>query len=148
MAQKRKSYLQIAREAKSLSREVVAEETGLDVSTLYRYEQNPANVPTDAMNMLIDAIGDKYIGYLSLMDNHVARRFIPGGVRRMTIQEAILSMAVIGKSLYEEIQEMMEIAMDGVINEDEIDKWLKSKKHIKEFIATYIGLECADGTDK
>lgn len=147
MARKTKSYLQISRESKNLSREVVAAEACMDNSTLVRYDNDPAKTPCDAMNVLIDVIGDEYIGYLYLMSNPVARRFIPGGVRRMTLQEAILGMAVAGKNLYERIQDMMEIALDGEIDEEEEDKWLEAKELMQKFIKSYIALECADGVE-
>lgn len=147
MADKNKSYLQIGREAIKASRESIAYETHIDTSTLQRYERNPANVPHDNMNILIDRLGDEYIGYLYMMSNDVAKRFIPEGVRKLTLPQAVLGLAIECRNLYEQVQDMMQLAADDNITQEEMDKWIKAKGNIYDFIKAFYEVECADGTE-
>lgn len=148
MARNRKSYLQIIREKQNKTREVVAYEAGIDTSTLWRAEQNPANTKPDIMNMIIDSVGDEFAGYLYLSDNPVAMRFLPGGVERMDLLQAVVQLRSAMLRYLVDMEGLLDSAADGVISEDEMEQWIKSKGKLREILKAYIALECADGADK
>ena len=148
MAQKSKSYLQIIREKTKKTREVVAEEACIDPSTLVRAEKNPANTNPDVINAIVTSLGDDYAAYLYLSQNPVAMRFIPNGVERMSILQAVVHMRSAIKDLMLNMDCLLDAAVDNEISEEEIELWMESKGMIKNIVRAYIALECADGTEQ
>lgn len=116
---------------------------------LSRYESAKAkehSEPTpDIVDHMIDAYNDEYLGYLYLRKNPVARRFIPEGVEQCTPLEAVVKTALALKDVMDDIDSMMKASIDGNISDDEMAKWMESKSKLREIVAGYIDIECADG---
>ncbi len=156
MAQNVETVFKISRNRANYSREAATEMIkGISsAKTLYRYELPKGDtehiqVPADIVEQMMDVYDDEYLGYLYLMDNPVARRFIPENVERMGLLQAVVQLSLAIKSYMKDLDEVMDVACDGKITPEEAKRcWSDSKNKLREVVRAYIALECADGADK
>ena len=156
MARNVETVYKMSRNRANYSREAATEMIrGISSSkTLYRYELPKGDaehiqVPADIVEQMMDVYDDEYLGYLCLMDNPVARRFIPGNVERLDPLQAVVQLSLSIKDYMKDMDNVMDVACDGKITPEEAERcWNVSKSKLPEVVRAYIALECADGADK
>jgi len=154
MAETVKTIYRISRDRAKLSREAAAEQLNISASQLERYEfpkfhPEYCEAPADVVREMMRVYNDERLGYLHLMDtNAVARAFLPANVERQTLLQAVVQLSLDIEEYIKDNSTILKIAKDEKVSEDELPKWMKSKKSIKALVADYLALLWADGIDE
>ena len=135
------NIFKIARTEANLTQEVACFKLGIkEVGTLSRYE-NDVIIPSDEIvNKMVNHYHAKWLGYAYLQQyTKVGRDVLPP----LTLEDLGLSVLKFQKEFTDikKIQpDIIEIACDGIVGQDEAIRWDGTMKEIKDLISASISL--------
>lgn len=116
------SIYQASRKNAGFTQEQAAEFLNIAPRTLGGYETGTAPVPDDIADRMVTLYRDELLGYLHLLKNPIARRFLPEIEQRSLSQAALAMMCATID--YQAVQaKMMMLAADGRIDQTEAKEW-------------------------
>jgi transcriptional regulator with XRE-family HTH domain len=129
---------QSAREGAGLTQERAAERIGVSVESVRMYESGKRIPPDDIVVRMVDIYDARYLAYQHIKENVKAvSSIMPMNLKVMDLPEAILRIQKEVTDFLRLRDEMVEIAYDGVISEDERPRWnviVRELDHITEAV--------------
>jgi DNA-binding XRE family transcriptional regulator len=122
-----------SRQHTNLTQESAADFLNIAARTLGTYETGAAPAPDDVVARMMELYNDELLGYKHLLQNPVARHFLPE-LESRTHSEAACNMMC--KSIaYLGVQtDMMSAVADGKIDTAEVGQWAKVLDTVKSLI--------------
>ena len=133
---------QSARKIAGLTRERAAELLGLSVRSLADYESGLRLPPNDVADRMVTVYNSQFLAVQHLRNStQIARDLLPD-VKEMALPEAVLTLvdAVYAFADDRLDRELIDIARDGVISEDERERYDRVIDKIRDITAAAIAL--------
>ena len=134
--QESRNIYQIARESAGLTQEKAAEYIDISVDSLRSYEGNRRIPPDKIVIKMIEIYNTQYLAYQHLKKSVVGSQYLPN----IEIKELPMAVLKLQKEITDFIKlkdDMIMIASDGIIHDDEQQRWdliLKELDDISEAI--------------
>lgn len=134
---------QNGRKQAGFTQEQAAEFLHIDARTLRNYEAGTTPVPDDVADLMVDLYRNELLGYRHARMNPVARRYLPE-IQPRTLSEAALNL-MCKSGMYMAVQtQMMEVASDGQVGNNEVEAWKKVEDTVGNLIAAAFVLMFAE----
>lgn len=134
--QESRNIYQIARESAGLTQEKASEYIDISVDSLRSYEGNRRIPPDKIVIKMIEIYNTQYLAYQHLKKSVVGSQYLPN----IEIKELPMAVLKLQKEITDFIKlkdDMIMIASDGIIHDDEQQRWdliLKELDDISEAI--------------
>ncbi|MGY5237894.1 helix-turn-helix domain-containing protein [Clostridium tertium] len=139
MAQQYRNIYQIARESTGLTQEKASEYLDISVDSLRAYEGDKRTPPDHVVIKMIEVYDTQYLAYQHMRTrDDVGKSFLPN----VEIKDLPAAMLRLQKEVNDFIKlrdEMIDITCDGVIDENERERWdiiLKELNDVADAIMT------------
>lgn len=127
-----RNIYQTARIAAGLTQERAAELIGLSVRSLAAYESNERIPADDVVVRMVDVYGTQFLAFQHLRNNMELARTILPEITPSNLPMAILRLQKELNDFLHLKDEMTEIVCDGVISENEVDRWNAIMKELDD----------------
>ena len=131
-----------ARKRAELTREAAAEELNIATRTLDKYESMDGTPPDDVVRMMCILYNNRFLAYQHLKKSPLGE-FLPE-LSENNLQGATLGVVSSVNGLNSLLNEIVDICVDGKINEQEQAVWERIKPKVRRTIAALTELLLAD----
>lgn len=136
-----RNIYQIAREGAGITQERAAELIGLSVESIRSYESEKRVPADDTVIKMVDIYNANYLAYQHLKyKTQVGNRVLPE-VEEMPLSEAALRMIHELNDCMNYQASIVEIAMDGKVDESEREDWLEVRQRCKSLCRAIFALQ-------
>lgn len=136
-----RNIYQIAREGAGITQERSAELIGLSVESIRSYESEKRVPADDTVIKMVDIYNANYLAYQHLKyKTQVGNRVLPE-VEEMPLSEAALRMIHELNDCMNYQASIVEIAMDGKVDESEKEDWLEVRQRCKSLCRAIFALQ-------
>lgn len=136
-----RNIYQIAREGAGITQERAAELIGLSVESIRSYESEKRVPADDTVIKMVDIYNANYLAYQHLKyKTQVGNRVLPE-VEEMPLSEAALRMIHELNDCMNYQASIVEIAMDGKVDESEKEDWLEVRQRCKSLCRAIFALQ-------
>lgn len=136
-----RNIYQIAREGAGITQERAAELIGLSVESIRSYESEKRVPADDTVIKMVDIYNANYLAYQHLKyKTQVGNRVLPE-VGEMPLSEAALRMIHELNDCMNYQASIVEIAMDGKVDESEKEDWLEVRQRCKSLCRAIFALQ-------
>ena len=118
-----------------LKREPVAEELHIDVRTLDKYESVNGKAPDDIVKQMCLLYGNKFLAFQHLKQSPLGE-FLPD-LENSDFKGATLEMVLKSQDIDDIVLEIVKIASDGKIDDNEKQKWEQAKSKVLQIVSTF-----------
>lgn len=130
-----------ARKRADLKRAPAAEELGVAVRTLDKYENFELRVPDEIVKRMCYIYNNPHLAWQHLKKSDLGE-FLPN-IEETNIQSATLDMADDYYDFEKTYREIIQVVADGKIDESEKIRWSKIQSELKEFASSILSLTVA-----
>lgn len=124
----------LARDAASITRDQASERINSSTRSLADYETGKTIPGDDIVCLMIEVYGAPWLAYKHLqMSSKVGQKHLPD-IEITDLPKSVLRFQKEVNDLGKVNDDMVEVACDGRIDEDEMHRWQKTKKEVKEVI--------------
>lgn len=131
-----------ARLKAGLKREPVAEELHIDVRTLDKYEALNGKAPDDIVRKMCILYDNKFLAFQHLKRGPLGE-FLPD-VSNKDFKGATLEMIAELDNVDSILMEIVKIASDGKVNENEQEAWNRNKQQIVKLVCSLYSVILSD----
>lgn len=131
-----------ARLQAGLKREPVAEELHIDVRTLDKYEALNGKAPEDIVRKMCILYDNKYLAFQHLKKGPLGE-FLPD-ITNKDFKGATLEMIAELDNVDSILMEIVKIASDGKVNENEQEAWNRNKQQILKLVCSLYSVILSD----
>lgn len=136
-----RNIYQLARESAGITQERAAELIGLSVESIRSYESEKRVPADDTVIKMVDIYNANYLAYQHLKyKTQVGNRVLPE-VEEMPLSEAALRMIHELNDCMNYQASIVEIAMDGKVDESEREDWLEVRQRCKSLCRAIFALQ-------
>lgn len=136
-----RNIYQIAREGAGITQERAAELIGLSVESIRSYESEKRVPADDTVIKMVDIYNANYLAYQHLKyKTQVGNRILPE-VEEMPLSEAALRMIHELNDCMNYQASIVEIAMDGKVDESEKEEWTEVRQRCKSLCRAIFALQ-------
>lgn len=130
----------IARKKAGLTREEAAELLHISVRSLADYEAGVTIPKDDIVCEMIEIYDAPWLGYQHLRySSEVGKRYLPD-ITLTDLARAVLRFQKEVRDIDSIDKDMIDIACDGEINDDELDRWQQVRKEIDEMAGAALAI--------
>ena len=124
----------LARDSAGITREQASEKINSSVRSLADYETGKTVPGDDIVCLMIEVYNTQWLSYKHLQQSSkVGQRYLPD-IELTDLPKSVLRFQKEVNDLSRVKDDMVEVACDGRIEEDEMHRWSKAKKEVKEVI--------------
>ena len=148
MPQCERNIYKTARQAKGLTQESAAEKLGISETSLRAYESGDRVPPVEVVDLMVIAYDSQLLGIQHLRASAEMARSIQPEVQALPLAEAVLQLLnrVYAFADNHRDRQLMAIAADGCIDEDEQPLFLQIVEHdLQEIIEAAMAVRYASG---
>jgi len=131
-----------ARLQAGLKREPVAEELHIDVRTLDKYEALNGKAPEDIVRKMCILYDNKFLAFQHLKKGPLGE-FLPD-ITNKDFKGATLEMIAELDNVDSILMEIVKIASDGKVNENEQEAWNRNKQQIVKLVCSLYSVILSD----
>jgi len=131
-----------ARLQAGLKREPVAEELHIDVRTLDKYEALNGKAPEDIVKQMCILYDNKFLAFQHLKKGPLGE-FLPD-ITNKDFKGATLEMIAELDNVDSILMEIVKIASDGKVNENEQEAWNRNKQQILKLVCSLYSVILSD----
>lgn len=142
MNEKVSNIYKIARINAGLKREPAAEELHIDVRTLDKYEAIDGRAPDDVVKSMCILYGNKGLAWEHIKKSPLGV-FLPD-IGNESLKSGTLTLVSSFYDMEEQLRNIIKIAADGEIDEDERMEWEAHKQNMKQLASSLISILLAD----
>lgn len=124
-----------ARIKAGLKREPVAEELHIDVRTLDKYESVNGKAPDDIVKQMCLLYDNRFLAFQHLKQSPLGE-FLPD-LENSDFKGATLEMVLKSQDIDDIVLEIVKIASDGKIDDNEKQKWEQAKSKVLQIVSTF-----------
>ena len=136
-----RNIYQIAREAAGYTQEISSELLDISVDSLRAYEGGKRIPPDHVVIKMIEIYDTQYLAYQHLKTSaEVGQKYLPN-IEIKTLTAATLTLQKEVTDFLKLKDEMIEIACDEVVDEDERPEWNKILKELDDIVAAIMALK-------
>jgi len=134
-----------ARHAAGLTQEEAAEQLYISVRSLAEYEAGRTIPPDDVVCRMVEVYKAKHLAYLHLKNStEVGRRFLPD-LHILDLPRSVLKLQKEVTDVTRINTEMVDVACDGVVDEQEHETWQTIEKELMEMVGAGLSVVFARG---
>ena len=135
-----KNIYKLCREAAWTNQDVAADLLGVSIRSLSDYETGKTIPPEDVVCRMVEIYNSPILAYMHLKtNNEVGRRFLPE-IRVDNLSEAVLRLQMNKHSLDSIEPQIVQIACDGIIDENEIPIWTQVRTEMEQMASSVMSL--------
>ena len=143
-----KNIYQRARKVAGLTQEKAAEMMGISVRSLADYETGVRIPPNDTVELMVMVYNSQLLATQHLRNSAQFARDLLPDVQEMRLSEAVLNLV---DAIYDFAddkldRQLIDIARDGVITEDERPQFERIVHKIRKIITTAMAVSCTEGS--
>lgn len=134
---------QNARKAAGITQERAAEMMGISVRSVADYEAGVRIPPNDVVEMMVLCYNSQLLAIQHLRLTSMARSILPE-VEELRLPEAVLQLidAIYDFADDKQDRELIDIARDGIISEEERPRFERIVEHINRIITAAMSINC------
>lgn len=132
---------QIAREQHGLTQETAAELMHISSDSIRAYENNRRRPSDDIVASMVEVYKNPYLGYQHLMASPL-HGILPE-VKLYSIQQAAMKLLRLLRQFAkdERVEQLLEIAEDGIIDNDEMPVYIEIMGELNDIVQTVLSLD-------
>ncbi|WP_434565139.1 helix-turn-helix transcriptional regulator [Thermoanaerobacterium thermosaccharolyticum] len=135
-----KNIYKIARKNAGFTQDEAAERLYISTRSIADYESGKTIPPDDVVCRMIELYDAPWLGYQHLRySSEVGKRYLPD-ITLTDLARAVLRFQKEVRDIDSIDKDMIDIACDGEINDDELDRWQQVRKEIDEMAGAALAI--------